>query len=517
MGGLGLRRLDNMNQACLLKLGWKLYIGANDLWCQVLKGKYNCNTIRGVSGSPASASSFWRNIIRLGTNLNDYCFWAIGDGTEVEAWNNSWIDVGFRVADMDVSIPENVANARVCDLVDDEGEWNWSLMNGWLPGAILRKISAILPPAIENGRDIQLGVGKNSDDFSVASMYNILCNFDHSVEDKEWLEVWKLSVSERNRCFMWLVKHDRLLTRKIKARMGIGHDRCDFCNEIETSLHVLRDCGLAISVWQHLVPEGLRVNFFDGDLKQWFLTNVFCGTVIDGNIRWKDVWATACHSLWYWHNKEQHDTHYARPINPAYYILQRAKQYHLSVAAANQCVGQVNRETRPIGWKPPVGDWVKLNTDGACKDGNVAGCGGILRNSAGEWRGGFAKHLGKCTAYVAEMWGVMEGLQYAWKLGYKKVEINVDSLVVVQVLKNGSTCSAMGLALVKKIQRLMQLEWDITISHSYREANYCADALANMGCFIDGNTVFFEECPDQIRHLLVSDAMGYTTPRLVSL
>jgi hypothetical protein len=87
-------------------------------------------------------------------------------------------------------------------------------MDGWLHADIMQKITAILPPSIENGKDIQLGIGKNSDEFSVASMYNLLCNFDHSIEDKEWREIWKLRVSERNRCFMWIVKHDRLLTKK---------------------------------------------------------------------------------------------------------------------------------------------------------------------------------------------------------------------------------------------------------------------------------------------------------------
>jgi len=43
VGGLGLRKLLTvMNQACLLKLAWGLYNGKNDLWCKVLKGKYDC-------------------------------------------------------------------------------------------------------------------------------------------------------------------------------------------------------------------------------------------------------------------------------------------------------------------------------------------------------------------------------------------------------------------------------------------------------------------------------------------
>jgi hypothetical protein len=150
----------------------------------------------------------------------------------------------------------------------------------------------------------------------------------------------------------------------------------------------------------------------------------------------------------------------------AYHIRQRAKDYQLSVVAVSQDARQVNREARLIGWKPPVGDWIKLNTDGACKDGNVAGCGGILRNNAGEWRGGFAKHLGKCSAYVAELWGVVEGMRYAHQLGFRKIQLSVDSAAVVQVLANGTSKSMMGTSLVKQIKMMLEQEWSVEISHS---------------------------------------------------
>ncbi|CAL1413606.1 unnamed protein product [Linum trigynum] len=43
-----------------------------------------------------------------------------------------------------------------------------------------------------------------------------------------------------------------------------------------------------------------------------------------------------------------------------------------------------------IGWKPPASGWMKLNTDGAARmNSGVATTGGILRNSFGDWRGGF--------------------------------------------------------------------------------------------------------------------------------
>jgi hypothetical protein len=105
MGGLGMRRLDTMNQACLAKLGWKLYTGAHELRSDVLRGKYDCRNFKEEGVSRASASSLWKNIVKPRPNLKQYCFWAIGNGTGVEAWHDAWIDVGLRVAEADINIP----------------------------------------------------------------------------------------------------------------------------------------------------------------------------------------------------------------------------------------------------------------------------------------------------------------------------------------------------------------------------------------------------------------------------
>lgn len=40
VGGLGLRKLDKMSRACIMKLGWRLKHNPNDLWCKVLVMKY---------------------------------------------------------------------------------------------------------------------------------------------------------------------------------------------------------------------------------------------------------------------------------------------------------------------------------------------------------------------------------------------------------------------------------------------------------------------------------------------
>ncbi|GAU38380.1 hypothetical protein TSUD_147480 [Trifolium subterraneum] len=180
-----------------------------------------------------------------------------------------------------------------------------------------------------------------------------------------------------------------------------------------------------------------------------------------------------------------------RPTNTAFHILQRVKEYYAS-SELNFVATQAQRVVSYIGWKPHDDGWVKLNTYGACRERSVAACGGVLRNNHGEWIRGFSKFLGTCSAYVAELWGVLEGLKYNWSLGFRKVELNVDSVAVAKVIKEGGTASNMGYSLVKEIHRLVSFEWEVKIFHSYRETNRCADTLANMGYSLEENIVFFD-------------------------
>lgn len=43
------------------------------------------------------------------------------------------------------------------------------------------------------------------------------------------------------------------------------------------------------------------------------------------------------------------------------------------------------REIVQSGWKPLLEGRVKLNTDDCCRDNGLAGCGGFIRRSDGEW------------------------------------------------------------------------------------------------------------------------------------
>jgi hypothetical protein len=72
-------------------------------------------------------------------------------------------------------------------------------------------------------------------------------------------------------------------------------------------------------------------------------------------------------------------------------------------------------------------------------------------------------------------------------------------------------------SLVHRIQGLIQLDWEIIIQHSYREANRCADILANLGCNLGLPLIFCESCPAQVSLMFAADLIGVTTPPLIAM
>jgi len=57
----------------------------------------------------------------------------------------------------------------------------------------------------------------------------------------------------------------------------------------------------------------------------------------------------------------------------------------------------------------------------------------------------------------------------------------------------------------------------VKICHSYREANSCADALANMGCEHTPGLRVYEQCQARLGSLVLVDVMEIATPRVISI
>ncbi|MCH81760.1 ethylene responsive transcription factor 1b, partial [Trifolium medium] len=85
-------------------------------------------------------------------------------------------------------------------------------------------------------------------------------------------------------------------------------------------------------------------------------------------------------------------------------------------------------------------------------------------------------------------------------------------VVLLKVISSENLNSKTGWSLVLNIRQLLEWEWEVKIAHTYREANKCADALANVGCQLGRELIFYEDCPPHMKDIVLADVMGITTP-----
>lgn len=164
-----------------------------------------------------------------------------------------------------------------------------------------------------------------------------------------------------------------------------------------------------------------------------------------------------------------------------------------------------------IIWEKPDENWVKLNCDGSLKsDPCRAGCGGLLRNSGGSWIRGFSQHLGNCSILKAEAWAVLEGIRLADHCGVGKLWLESDSSLVVNAVNDPSKCPMEVFGIVRSVHVMLESFDEWRMKHVRREANLCADLLANMGADRrdDGGTVVFEDLPADLSLILLNDVLG---------
>ena len=161
---------------------------------------------------------------------------------------------------------------------------------------------------------------------------------------------------------------------------------------------------------------------------------------------------------------------------------------------------------KSIKWLKPAAGWVKLNTDGAYSSSRgLAGGGGLLRDSNGNWIHGFACFLGNCSSTIAELWALKDGLSLALSLGFSLISIELDAEMVVLLLKNPSTVNLVMEPLLSDCRNLLQLFDNPVMQHVYREANQCADALATLGLNLHVPFMDFVHPPPVVETLLAFD------------
>lgn len=114
------------------------------------------------------------------------------------------------------------------------------------------------------------------------------------------------------------------------------------------------------------------------------------------------------------------------------------------------------------------------------------------------WCGGFALNIGVCSTPLVEVRRVYYGLYIAWERRITRLELEVDSEMVVGFLTTGINDAHPLSFLVRLYYGFLSRDWIVCIVHGYREDNRLADGLANYVFALPLGFHLFESKPDVV-------------------
>lgn len=116
-----------------MKLGWKIATNARDMWCAMMQDKYDIQEELMFSREKIRVSSLWEGKPKVSKDIHFFDCWHVGDSMRIRVWQDNWLGEELRTNDIQHLIPDNLVGAKVVDLVNDQMEWSWNLLDGWLP------------------------------------------------------------------------------------------------------------------------------------------------------------------------------------------------------------------------------------------------------------------------------------------------------------------------------------------------------------------------------------------------
>ncbi|XP_019162021.1 PREDICTED: uncharacterized protein LOC109158590 [Ipomoea nil] len=511
-GGLGLRNLREVNSAFMAKLGWRMKTEPHSLWSQVLHNKYGALEDTRGAAQGRRASNAWRGMCAASHILDKGITRIIRNGHNTRFWMDRWVN-DQRLYDhllKPLSLPELYAN--VADLWEPGVGWRWNMIESVLPAEWKARISAHIVLEDDEEDDTWGWSKELNGRFSVSSAYALLGDESEQANDRIWEAIWAIKIPNKMIHFLWLVKHGKVLTNVERNKRHFTSDNaCSLCaGEPETLLHIFRDCKEMEGLWESLLPHTTTQLLRTKPWKDWLSHNLEADGRMGFPDGWRETFGVAVWWCWRWRNDRVFegkctDTHRKRQ-----WIKDQDREIRDAVTKRWSPILRGNGQNKKVFvWDKPADGWIKLNVDGCCKGREKrAGCGGVLRDTQGNWRRGFSHNIGACEAKEAEAWAILVGLRMAAHYGASKIVVESDSIAVIRALNSGYHAAGRWGNIMKVCKRASSHFEKVEFSHIVREQNRVADKLADHALTHAMGSNWFEQPPGFVRELLWRDRYG---------
>ncbi|XP_074296243.1 uncharacterized protein LOC141624234 [Silene latifolia] len=510
MGGMGFRDFLKTNQALLGKQAWRLITSPDCLWARLMRSKYYENASFLEARFGHNPSYTWRGILGARKVVELGLRRRIGDGADTYIWKDAWI-VGTQTGRVISPCFGDPNVLKVADLMLGNG-------GGWDEQKLA---TYLLPFEQERVRNIRLSTGQASDSwlwcferdgiYTVKSAYRLLEGDNLNAAEPSswekdkwiWSRLWKSQVWPRIKLFFWQLCHDAIATKvNLAKRIECDNVMCPMCfASIETGTHLFRDCFIAQGVWEELHLTGREEQAGD-EVRDW----------VEG--WWRDMlnleqekMMVACWAIWEARNKTVFEGVRARVEQ----IVRRVEDVLAEIAGnGGDCrdyegAGRGRTGESCTEWRAPEHGWVKINVDAGVKEGLGVGVGAVCRNAQGKVLWGLSINRKEVwEPHVAEAVAVLEGLVEAVRAGHDLIVVESDCSRVVDALKTRKSGRSSFFLVLDDIFRICSSFVDVIWSHTSRNNNEVAHALAHVSPGVVGKTVWIDQLPSVAEALLVS-------------
>uniref|UniRef100_A0A2N9GCE4 RNase H type-1 domain-containing protein n=1 Tax=Fagus sylvatica TaxID=28930 RepID=A0A2N9GCE4_FAGSY len=158
-------------------------------------------------------------------------------------------------------------------------------------------------------------------------------------------------------------------------------------------------------------------------------------------------------------------------------------------------------------WKPPISGRYKVNFDGAIfAETNEAGLGAIIRNHWGEVMASLCQRIPYPHSVAAvEASAARTAVNLILELGFREVDIEGDSLEIINALLQNSPCFTLYGHLITDTSIIAQNLNSFQFMHVKRDGNTVAHSLAKRARHCEPFEVWMESVPPDLRNILSSD------------
>ncbi|KAL5711436.1 hypothetical protein ACHQM5_021892 [Ranunculus cassubicifolius] len=318
-GGLGIKRLREVNRALLSKWLWNFGKGERSLWKRLVADKYGVENGKWFTKkcNKAHGCGLWKGIMGLKDLFECQVSYVVGRGDRIRFWEDKWISrESLRIKFPNlyaVSRKQEEMIGNVLQTGESGVSLNLDCRRRLTETEIKEAVS--LNEVLKNfeftGEEDSRFWGDKVEDFTVKTMTKWMEERSYVSKQLAILafpksKVWNsLLIPPKVAFFLWTVVRGRVLTvDKIQKRGMNMVNRCVMCKlEEETCDHLFLECSVARKIWDSL-EMGCDGNLnFSLDLKRFILHNGSPALTDIGKLYWEFVFHATIWGIWLERNR----------------------------------------------------------------------------------------------------------------------------------------------------------------------------------------------------------------------